>query len=391
MKSTNANAKAELPPIDSILSLEEITAFIDRFFKVHPDDYLELSADRRFYTGYKANAEAQELRAKNEYATQLLCKLRQINTELTGSKELAKTPLTFEEIKYLKNKRTNIYNELTLLFSNIEDNANSSTNYLQELTPFCKMDAPTCHPVEEMEKSVREIIGRFYDEHEPRAMAGEKEPPEVHELFKFIDCFEADLSRLYYDEFAAGSVPVYWQKLLEWLGEWRKMNNEEIYGNTTKSTKTAAEDEALSPDPVAAANHTPTASTPAPPTQLPPRFAADHVFCRVLYLAEQAGIIERDGNRYRPGNIKGARVTDADICFLIARHFCGDRIVGTTSKYKKDEYVKGDSGNFPGKETAELFGGNARKWARPRLKFPATPPRLRETIEKIYRQAESSL
>lgn len=277
-----------------------------------------------------------------------------------------------------------------------EATPDSSTNYLQELAPFCKMDAPTRHPVEEMEKSVREIVGRFYDEHEPRATAGEKEPPEVHELFKFIDCFEADLSRLHYDEFAAGSVPVYWQTLLDWLGELKRANNEEIYGNATKSKETAAEDEAFSHDPVAPSNHTPTASTPAaeeqtPPVQLPPRFADDPVFCRVLVLAEQAGIIERDGNRYRPGTIKGKRVTDADICFLIASRFCGDAVVPLNRHGKKHEYVKGREGNFPGKETAQLFGGNARKWERPRQKFPTTIPRLYEAIENIYRQAESSL
>lgn len=138
------------------------------------------------------------------------------------------------------------------------------------------------------------------------------------------------------------------------------------------------------------ATRQPTASTPAPPVQLPPRFAADPVFCRVLDLAEQAGIIERDGNRYRPGNIMGARVTDADVCYLVARRFCGDAIVRNTEKWGKEwEYKRGRRGQFPGKETAATFGGESKKWRKPRGKETPQIPRFYSTIESIYKQAEN--
>lgn len=180
--------------------------------------------------------------------------------------------------------------------------------------------------------------------------------------------------------------------------EWQQEHPGEVaqmYANEDEALR--AYDEPQADDSVQQqATQQPTASTPAaeeqtPPVQLPPRFADDPIFCSALDLAEQAGIIERDGNRYRPGTIKGKRVTDADICFLIASRFCGDAVVPLNRHGKKHEYVKGREGNFPGKETAQLFGENARKWERPRQKFPTTIPRLYEAIENIYRQAESSL
>lgn len=141
------------------------------------------------------------------------------------------------------------------------------------------------------------------------------------------------------------------------------------------------------------ATRQPTASTPpppqaeeqTPPVQLPPRFANDPVFCRVLVLAEQAGIIERDGNRYRPG----VGVTAKDICYLIARHYCKDD-TDEDSTYSPF-YILGE-GRFPAKETQELFGGTVEKWAKPRTRKNSRTgeipvPKRYKTIEEIYTKA----
>lgn len=127
----------------------------------------------------------------------------------------------------------------------------------------------------------------------------------------------------------------------------------------------------------------PTASTPAPRVQLPPGMKYNRVLGYVLQLAESEGMIRQTGSTYSPGNVSGQPLTNRDLCYLIARVFCGDAVTRGGKQWEKGK------GRFPQKDAATLFGfANPLQIGQPRHDASKIPPQHYKEINAIFERAK---